>query len=322
MQRLLSPLLAGLAACCITATSAFAQGYPSQAIRIVAPFGAGGGGDTTIRLLGTHLGQAVGQPVFVENRPGANGVIGAEEVKRAPADGHTLFYGSTTSLAANGSLLRKMPYDPVRDFAPVTRVGTLPFILVVHPSVPATSVAEFIAWAKQNPDKASFASSNLTGRLSGEILARMTGIKLLHVPYKSTTAGLVDVLSGRVPAMVLDLPPVIEHLKAGKLRALGVTTRARTALLPQVPAIAEAGLPGFEVIGWTALAAPAGTNPTTVARLNAEVVKILARPEMIEAFARVGVEVGTSSPEAMGAFMASEIQKWAQMVKAAGIEAE
>ena len=322
MRKLLLTLLAGLAACCVATMSAFAQVYPSQAIRIVAPFGAGGGGDTTIRLLGTQLSQAVGQAVIVDNRPGANGVLGAEEVKRAPADGYTLFYGSTTSLAANASLLKKMPYDPVRDFAPVTRIGTLPFVLVVHPSVPATSVAEFIAWAKLNPEKGSFASSNLTARLSGEILNRMGGIKLLHVPYKSTTAGLVDVLSGRVPIMFLDLPPAIEHLKAGKLRALGVTTGARTALLPQVPTIAEAGLTGFEVIGWTALAVPAGTSPATVARLNAEVVKILARPDMIDAFGRVGVEVGTSSPEAMGAFIASEIQKWAQMVKAAGIEAE
>ena len=303
-------------------TAAWAQNYPSQSVRIVAPFGAGGGGDTTIRLLGIHLSQALGQAVVVDNRPGANGVIGAQEARGAVPDGHTLFYGSTTTLAANASLMKKLPYDAVKDFTPVSRVGTLPFILVVHPGLPVNTVAELIAYARANPDTVSYASANAAGQVSGAIFARMAGIRLLNVPYKASPAALVDVLSGRVSMMFVDIPPAIAHVNAGKLRVLGVTTATRSALLPQVPAIAEAGLPGYELIGWTALAVPAGTRPDIVARLHAEVVKLLAKPEVKDAFARVGVETGSSTPEALASFIVAEREKWAQMVKLAGIEPE
>jgi tripartite-type tricarboxylate transporter receptor subunit TctC len=310
------------AACAVASAPAWSDTYPSKPVRIVAPFGAGGGGDTTIRLLAQHLSQAMGQQFIIDNKPGGNGVIGVQEALRGTPDGYTLFYGSTTTLAANASLMKKINYDPVKDFAPITRVGVLPFMLVVKSDQPFNSVQDVIAFAKANKGKLSYASANATGQVSGAMFAQMAGLDMLHVPYKASPAGVTDVLNGSVSMMFVDIPPAIGQVSAGKLRVLGVTTGRRTALLPQVPAMAESGLSGYEVIAWTAMCAPARTDPQIVQRLNGEIVKILAKPEVKEAFAKVGVEVGSSSPDELAAFIKSERERWAGLIKMARIEPE
>ena len=314
--------LIGAAACGTATGPVWSQAYPSKPVRIVAPFGAGGGGDTTIRLLAAQLGQATGQQFIVDNKPGGNGVIGVQEALRGTPDGYTLFYGSTTTLAANASLMKKISYDPVKDFAPITRVGVLPFMLVIKADLPYTSTKELIAFAKANQGKLSYASANATGQVSGAMFAQMAGLDMLHVPYKASPAGVTDVLNGNVSMMFVDIPPAIGQVQAGKLRVLGVTTARRTALLPQVPALAEAGLPGYEVYAWTAMCAPAGTNPEYIKLLNAEFVKVIAKPDVKEAFAKVGVEVASSSPEELAAFIKSERERWAKLIKMARIEPE
>jgi tripartite-type tricarboxylate transporter receptor subunit TctC len=303
-------------------SGAWAQAYPSRPVRIIAPFGAGGGGDTTIRLLAQQLGQALGQQFLVDNRPGANGLIGVQEALRGGADGYTLFYGSTTTLAANSSLLKKSGYDPVKDFAPISKVGILPFMLVANPSQPFASMKELLAYAKANPGKLSYASANATGQVSSALFSQLAGLDILHVPYKASTTALTDVLSGTVSMMFVDIPPSIGHVKAGKLRAFGVTTARRTSMLADIPSIAEAGLPGYEVFAWTALCAPAGTPPDIVKRLHAELAKILAKPDIKEAFARVGVEVETSTPEQLATFIASERERWSRLIRMAHIDPE
>ena len=302
--------------------AAWSQAYPSRPVRIVAPFGAGGGGDTTIRLLAQQLSLAMGNQFVVDNRPGANGVIGVQEVLRSPADGYTLFYGSTTTLAANSSLLKKTGYDPVRDFAPVTRVGVLPFLLVALANRPFTSMKELIAYAKANPGKLTYASANATGQVSTALFAQMAGLDLLHVPYKASPAALTDVLNGTVSMMFVDIPPAIGHVNVGKLRAFGVTTAQRSSLLPAVASIAEGGLPGYEVFAWTAICAPAGTPPEIVRRLHDEIAKILAKADLRDAFARVGVEVQASTPEQLAAFIVAERDRWSRLIRMAHIEAE
>lgn len=314
-------LVAALTALCVSGTAQSQDpSYPSRLIRIVAPFGAGGGGDTSLRMLGTHLSKALGQTVVVDNKPGANGVIGAQDAARSPADGYTLFYGSTTTLAANPSLMKKLPYDPVKDFAAIAQVSDIPFMLVVNPELGATTVAQVIALAKGGKPL-SFASANSTGQVAGSVFAKAAGVQLLHVPYKASPAALTDLVGGQVQMMFVDVASGLPLVKAGKLLAIGMTTSKRSVLLPDVPAIAEA-LPGFEVVGWTALTAPAGTRPEIVSRLNAEVGKILAQPDVKSEFERAGFEVHVRSPDQTTAYIASEKTAWGERIRAAGIEAE
>ncbi len=304
--------------------SAIAQDnvFPSKPIRIVAPFGAGGGGDTSLRMLAVHLAQALGQPVVVDNKPGANGVIGAQDAARSASDGHTLFYGSTTTLAANASLMKKLPYDTARDFVAITQVSDIPFMLVVNAGSGPASVAQLLARAKAaGPRPLTFASANHTGLVAGSAFMRGAGIELVNVPYKASPAALTDLVGEQVAMMFVDVAAGLPLVKAGRLRAIGVTTAARSTLLPDVPALSET-LPGFEVVGWTALAAPAGTRPEVVRRIHAEVEKILAQREVQAEFAKVGFEVRTRSPEQTTAFFAAEKDSWAQRIKAAGIEPE
>ena len=218
--------------------------------------------------------------------------------------------------------MKKINYDPVNDFAPITRVGVLPFMLVVRSDQPFNSVKDVIDFGKANPGKLSYASANATGQVSGAMFAEMAGLSMLHVPYKASPAGITDVLNGSVSMMFVDIPPAIGQVNAGKLRVLGVTTARRTALLPQVPSIAESGLSAYEVFAWTAMCAPAGTNPEHVKLLNAEIVKVLVKPDVKEAFANVGVEVASSSPEELAAFVKSERERWARLIKMARIEPE
>lgn len=301
--------------------SAAQDSYPSRPIRIVAPFGAGGGGDVSLRMLGAQLSQRLGQPVVVDNKPGANGIIGAQDAARSAPDGYTLFYGSTTTLAANTSLMKKLPYDPIKDFAAITVVSNLPFMIVVNAASPAHTIPQLIAQARSSSVPLTFGSANSTGLVAGSTFARMAGIKLVNVPYKASPAALTDLVGNQISMMVVDVATGLPLVKAGKIRALGVTTAARSALMPDTPAIAES-LAGYEVIGWTAMAAPAGTPPAVVARIHEEIATILKRAEVRSEFEKVGFEPRTSSPQQTAAYVRSERDKWAQYVKEAGIEAE
>ncbi|QRX81132.1 tripartite tricarboxylate transporter substrate binding protein [Glaciimonas sp. PAMC28666] len=302
--------------------SSAAQKYPANPIRIVAPFGVGGGGDTSLRILGQQLTLELGQPVIIDNRPGANGIIGAQEALRTAADGYTLFYGSTTTLAANNSLMKTLPYDPSKDFSPITRVGLLPFVLVVTPGLPVHSVRELIAYAKAHPGKLSYASANATGQVAGSTFARMAGVDMLNVPYKTNAAGLTDVMNGTISVMFADVPSALVQVEAGRMRALGVTTARRSAILPQLPSIAESGLPGYEVVAWTAMCVRAGTSPAIVKLLNAAIIKALDSPELRAKFAKIGIDVALSTPAELSTFIQAEKGKWAGLIRAAGIQPE
>ncbi len=316
MNRVVHALLAfGAAAVCAAAA---AQSYPVRPVRIVVPFGAGSATDTVARVMGQNLSEALGQQFVIDNRAGANGTIGAELAARATPDGYTLFMSTNTTSAANPSLMKKINYDPVRDFAPVTRIGTIPFVLVVNPSVPAKSVKEMIELAKQQPGKLAFGSGSAGSMLPGFMLQQMAGIQLNHVPYKSIPPALTDVIGGQIAMAFADLVTGTPQIKSGKVRALGVTSQKRASLLPDVPAIAET-VRGFELIAWFALFTNAQAPKEVPLRLNAESVKILARPDVRERFAAMGIEVSPTTPAELAAFVKSEIEKWAKLTQAAGI---
>ncbi len=322
IRTTLSWLISAAALAAAIAAPASAQdAYPSKPVRIIAPFGAGGGGDVSLRMLGGHLSRALGQPVVVDNKPGANGVIGVQEALRAPADGYTLFYGSTTTLSANASLMKRPPYDAIKDFSAITLVSNIPFMLVVNPSSPATSVAQLVALAKSSATPLTFASANHTGLVAGSVFARMADVKLTNVPYKASPAAITDLIGGQVNMMFVDVATGLPMVKAGRLRALGVTTAARSNLMPDTPPIAQT-LPGFEVIGWTAMVAAAGTPAAVTTRVHNEIEKILAQPEVRAEFEKVGFEPRTTTPQQTAAYILSERDKWAQYVKEAGIAAE
>ena len=240
---------------------------------------------------------------------------------RSPADGYTLFYGSTTTLAANSSLMKQLPYSASRDFVPITQVGLFPFLLAVHPNVPAQSLPQLIALAKSSSKPLSFASASHAGLVAGSSFARMAGVEMQHVPYKTAAAALTDLVGGQVSMMFMDVAIGLPMAKAGKIRVLGVTTATRTGLLPEVPAISEA-LPNYEVVAWTAMAAPAGTPAPVIRRLHTEISQALAQPELRAEFAKLGLDIKTRSPEQTAAFMMAETEAWARHVKAAGIAPE
>jgi tripartite-type tricarboxylate transporter receptor subunit TctC len=309
-----------LVALCATGfcVSAAAQPYPARPVRIVVPFAAGSATDTVARVMGQNLSEVLGQPFVIDNRAGANGAIGAELAAKATPDGYTLFMSTNTPSAANPSLMKHINYDPVKDFAPITRIGTIPFVLVVHPSVPAKSVRELIELAKQQPGKLTFGSGSSGSMLPGFMLQQMAGIVLNHVPYKSIPPALTDAIGGQITMVFADLVTGTPQIKSGKVRALGVTSQKRAVLLPEVPAIAET-LPGFELIAWFALFTNAQARDDIPARLNAESAKILARPDVRDRFAVMGIEVAPTTRAELAAFVKSEIAKWARLTKAAGM---
>jgi tripartite-type tricarboxylate transporter receptor subunit TctC len=311
-----------LALASLTASAAWAQNYPTKPIKMLVPFAAGSGTDAVARITAQHLSQALGQQVVVDNKPGANGAIAAQEAARAAPDGYTLFMTTNTTHSANPSLMKKIPYDPVKDFAPVSRMGNLPFMLVVNNNLPVKSVKDLIAWAKANPGKLTYGSGNSTGIVSGATFTRMAGIEAVHVPYKSTPPALTDLVGGQISMMFVDFGAGIAHVSGGKIRALAVTTAKRSALVPDLPSMAEAGLPGFDITSWNGVFAPAKTPPEIIKRLNAELVKIVAKPEVKEQFAKIGFDSFTSTPEELAAFVQSELVKWGKMIKDAGIEPE
>lgn len=310
-------LLAGLL--CAATFVAGAADYPSRPVRIIVPFGAGSATDTVARTVGQHLGEALGQAMVIDNRAGANGTIGAELAARAPKDGYTLLMSTNTPSAAAPSLMKKINYDPVKDFSPITRVGTIAFVLVANPSLPAKTMKELIALAKRQPGKLTAGSGSAGSLVPIFMLQQMAGIELNHIPYKSIPPALADVMSGQINMVYADLVTGTPQVKSGKVRALGVTSAKRASLLPEVPAIAET-VKGFELIAWFALFAPAGTPQPVIARVEAESAKILARSDIRERFSVMGIDVAPLPPAQLAAFQKSELAKWARLVRTAGIE--
>jgi tripartite-type tricarboxylate transporter receptor subunit TctC len=315
-----------LAAWLVAAPAVFAQGadgYPSKPVRFILPFPPGGGTDILGRLLAERLGAQLGQPVVIENRGGAGGNVGAEAAARSAPDGYTIVLVAP-SLAISPSLYSKLAYDPVRDFAPVSLVATVPNVMITHPSVPAKTLSEFIALAKTKPGAMNFGSggSGTSNHLAGELFNIVTGVRLVHVPYKGVNLAMNDVMSGEVHLVVIGIPAAAPHIRAGKLRALAVIDTKRAAALPEVPTVAEAGLSSFEVTTWYGVLAPAGTPRPIVARLNAEIVKVMQAPEMKERLAAMATEPVTSTPEAFAQLIREEIAKWGKVVRTAGLKAE
>jgi len=316
-------VVSGVILFALTAT-ALAQSYPTKPIRFVVPFAPGGSTDTLARTIGQKLSASLGQQVVVDNRSGANGNIGMEIVARAAPDGHTIVLGYIANLAIGPGLYAKLPFDPVRDYAPITQLASSPNILAVHPSLPVTSFKELIAYAKVHPGKLNYASASVAsiGHLTGELLNHAAGIDLVHVPYKGSGQAVIDLLAGQVPMMFSGMSSVMPHIKAGKLRPLAVTGAQRSPATPAVPTIAESGFPGFEATAWYGVLAPARTPKPIVNRLHDEIVRALALPDVKERLNNVGFDLVGGTPEAFGAYIKTEIKKWTKVVRAAKIRAE
>jgi tripartite-type tricarboxylate transporter receptor subunit TctC len=322
MKRLSTVVMLVVSA--LWALGASAQMYPNRPIKLIVADSAGGAPDQLGRLITEKLSNNVNQPVVVDNRPGAGGNIGSELVAKAAPDGYTLEMGTVGTHAINSSLYAKMPYDHVKDFAPAILVASVPNVLVVNPGVPVNSVQELIAYAKANPGKLNFASSGAgtSIHLSGELFKVMTGVQMTHVPYKGSAPALQDLLGGQVQLMFDNLPPSLPQIKAGKLRALAVTSSSRAPALPDVPTIAESGLPGFEASSWFGVLAPAGTPPAIIAKLNAEIAKWLATPEAKEKLAAVGANAAGGTPQDFARHIQMETAKWAKVVKESGAKVD
>jgi len=297
--------------------------YPVKPVRMVVAFPPGGSTDLSARALGEKLGAALGQPFVIENKPGASGNIGAESVAKSAPDGYTLFMAAT-SFATAPAFFPQLGWDPVKDFAPVSMVATVPIILVVHPSVAASNARELIAYARANPGKLNLASPGAAtlARLTGELFKQAAGIDLVLVHYKGGPPAVADLLGGQSQVMFANISDVITQVKAGRLRALAVTTARRSAIAPELPTLAESALPGFEVSTWQAVFAPAGTPREIVQKLNAEIVKAMALPEIRERFLSFGTDAASSSPEELGRFLASEVAKIGKIAKDVGAKNE
>lgn len=303
--------------------AAAAQPFPSKPVKIIVPSAPGDGSDILARSLAQKLTERWGQPVVVENRPGAGGVVGTEAAARSPADGHTVIMGNAGSHAINQALYTKLPYDVVRDFAPISLVASAPNVFVVNPSVPAKTVAEFIALAKKEPGKYAYASggNGSSAHLNGEMLKAFAGIEMTHVPYKGASPAITDVIAGQVQLMIGNLPPILPHIKSGKVRALGVTTTTRFAATADIAPISET-VPGYESLAWFGLFAPTGTPKEAITKWHDEVVAILALPDIRERVAQLGFDVVGNTPEAYAALVRNDIAKWQRVVKASGAKAE
>jgi tripartite-type tricarboxylate transporter receptor subunit TctC len=298
-----------------------AQTYPSKPVKLMVPFPAGSATDQIARVIGRELQEGLGQPFVVENKPGAQGAIAATEVARAAPDGYTLMVGTNTPLAANPSLFKKLNYDPVKDFAPIARLGTISFMIMVRPDFPAKDLKGFLAHAKANPGKLSAGYGSAGSQVSQAMLRSMGRIDFIDVPYKGLPQAITDVLGGQISFTFADLANALAQIKGGKLRGIAVTAQKRSPLAPDVPAIAEE-LPGYELIAWFALVAPAGTPAPVVARLHETTVKALAKPEVKARFDSLGTDVGPMNPGELAGFIKSEITKFARLAKEAGIQPE
>ncbi len=326
MNRMLSYLRLVLAVALLTIPwgSALAQTYPTKTIKIVVPFAPGGISDVLARVLGQKLNESWGQPVVIENRPGAGTTIGADFVVKSPPDGYTLYFIDITTHAINASLYRKLPYDSIKDFSPVMLVTSTPLMLVLHPSVQAKSVKELIALAKSKPGQLNIAHSGLgtITHLTGEMFKSTVGVDMVNIPYTGSAPATTAVLSGEASMIFSTMPPALTHTKAGKLRALAVTTPKRVAAAPDVPTMIEAGVPGFESVLWNGILMPPKTPKEIIDKINSEMRRILQMPDVKERFFAQGGETSPSTPEQLAAHLKSEIEKWGKIVKASGARAD
>jgi tripartite-type tricarboxylate transporter receptor subunit TctC len=314
MPRLLVTFVALL-----IAGQAVAQAWPSRPVRLVVPFPPGGTSDILARTIGARLGEPLGQPVVVENRPGAGGNIAAEHVAKSPPDGYTLIMG-TSSLAISQSLYRKLNYDLAKDLAPITQAVNYANLLVVHPSANVSSVAELLALAKAKPGVLNYgtAGNGTPPHMTGELFKSYTGVNIQHIPYKGGAPAIADLLAGQIPVMFDNVPPLLPHVRAGKIRALAVTSLSRVGVLPDVPTLHELGLKDFDAVGWNGLLAPAGTPRDIIARVHSEVGRILRIPEVRDQLTAQGADIVGNTPEQFAAWIRVEIKKWADVIQASG----
>lgn len=306
---------------------AFAQtdvAYPSKPIRIIVPSAPGSGPDIMARAIGQKLTESLGQPLVIDDKPGAGGIIGSEAAARSAPDGYTLIMANAGSHAVNASLYAKLPYDPVKDFAPVTLVAMAPNILIVHPTLPAKTAKDLIALAKTRPGELTFGSggNGSTAHLSGEMFRTMAGIDIVHIPFKGSPAAVIGVIAGQIAMAFPNIPPALPHVRSGKLKALAVTTAKRSAAVPDLPTIAESGLPGYEATAWFGVLAPAGTSPAIIAKLNAAIVKSVQLRDLQERLAAEGTQAIGNTPEQFAQIIKTDIAKWAKVVKASGAKPE
>jgi tripartite-type tricarboxylate transporter receptor subunit TctC len=308
----------------VLAQIAFAQsGYPTRTITMVVGFAPGGGTDTVARIVAKKVGEAVGQTVIVENKAGAGGTVAVHQVAKSAPDGYTIVLANVGSLTVAPYLIAKLPYDPLRDLAPITMAVEFPNVLVVQPSMPAKTLAEFVQLAKASPGKIGYGSSGIggIGHLAGALLGIVADIDIVHVPYKGGGPAMQDLLGGQIPAMIATPPTALPHVKAGKIRALATTGAARAALMPDVPTVAESGYPGYEATNWYAYLAPAGTPKDVLERLQRELVQALNAPDVREQLDRQGMEAKPGTPEELTKYMERELATWGRVVKAAKIQA-
>ena len=319
MKKLLLIAVAAVAATLLSATLR-ADDYPTRPVTFTAVFGAGSASDTICRIIADRLGPAIGQPVIVEDRPGADGALAALYVHHQPADGYTLLMGTNSPLSADPFIHKDINYDPIKDFVPITRVGSFTLMLVVNPKLPIHSIKELVDYAKAHPGELSFASGNTAGIVGGYTLAKWAEISMLHVPYKTTGPALEDIISGRVSMMFADFTSVMPHVTAGTVRALAISRIKRSTLFPSLPTMDEAGIKGFNLDAWAGLVAPAGTPPEIVTKLNGALRKVIDSPDVQAKFKNVGFEGFSSSPEELGDFIKAQLAEWGKMVKDAGIK--
>jgi tripartite-type tricarboxylate transporter receptor subunit TctC len=322
MARIHATLLKTLGLLLALAAAAAAQDYPAKPVRLIIPFPPGAINDTVGRMIATQLGERLGKQVIVDNRSGAGGVIGTELAVNAPKDGYTLLVVSLVN--AVHPWLYRLNYDPVASFAPIAIVGSAPNVLLVNPELPAKSVSELVALAKEKPGQVPYASGGVGSfqHLGGELFKLMAGVDLLHVPFKGGGPAMIDVLGGHTKAVFATTITALPHVRSGRLRALGVGNRARSPVLPEIPTVAEAGVPGYEAVNWIGIVAPAGTPATIVAKLHTEISAILNSAEVHKQLSAEGVEVMRMSSADFGAFMVREMDKWGRVVKEGGIKAE
>jgi tripartite-type tricarboxylate transporter receptor subunit TctC len=317
-------MLLALVVSIVASTAVEAQTYPSRPVRLIVPFPAGGGADIFARLIGRKLGEGLGQQVVADNRAGASGIIGCELAARAAPDGYTILMATTGTHTTNPAVYAKLPYDPVKDFAPISLVAESPFVLIVHPSLPVRNLKELIAFAKARPGELTYGSSGVgsSSHLGFELFNTMAGIKGIHVPYKGLPAATADTISGNLVMSWDSITASGPHIRTGRIRALGIGSAKRSALMPEIPTVSEAGLKGFELGSWYALFGPAAMPRDTVKRLHGEVVKSLAAKDVRDQFAALGAEAVGSTPEELAAVVKRDLVKWAKVARAANVKAE
>jgi len=320
MKRFAFILVAAAAA--LFSAALYADDYPSRPITVVAVFGPGSASDTICRIIADKLSPMLGQPIVVEDRPGADGALAALYVHHQPADGHTLLMGTNSPLSADPFIHKDINYDPIADFVPVTRVGSFTLMLVVNPQLPIHSVEELVDYAKENPGKLTYASGNTAGIVGVETLKHWAEISILHVPYKTTAPALEDIIAGRVSLMFADFTSVMPHVTAGSVRPLAISRIKRSTLFPDLPTMDEAGIKGFNLDTWAGLVAPTGTPPEVVNKLNGALRKIIDSPEVQAKFKNVGFEGFSSTPAELGDFIKVQLGEWGKMIKDAGIQAD